>query len=695
MSALAWSVAQAQPRRPSESAGPTGVGRETGGPTRPLAVEPEDRRCRSSVRARDPLDLRAKLADSTFRGCIVIPRDVSWVMEDPCGERSEFGNCVVAGLMFLEIRPGVSLIGERGALGSRPRLVAKRVVPKYCLFTTAGNDVRIEGIHFEGPGNAKPLGQEPPYNTAVCVTRDPTQKAGATLILDNEFAKWPGSGVVVQGRFEGATEADYVTAYREQTKTESGPVPFHERADASLVRIERNYFHHNLRNAGGGYGVNVGSGSFAEITGNVFEFNRHDVASDGFAHSGYIARFNFVLAGGVKEGSFYNQHFDVHGIGAGGYGKSAGVYYEISHNTFRGAQSYGLKKRSALMLRGTPEDGAHFNENFAVHCDLDAAVSLKSDKNDSGWGEDHAQFDFHATGNRFNVDFSSELAAGDFDGDGRSDVFVATGKAWFYSRAGKRPWEFLRASDLRIHELAFADIDNDKVTDVVFRDGAGNLSMMKSGVSQPSKFTVVPVPIRELRFGDFDGDKRTDVFYKQARQWYVWYGATRTWRTTQSSDIPLSQYLFGEFDDVPGTDVVAPANGNWSYSSGATGSWQRLNDMLRSSLDGAVAADFDGSGKTDIAFGSGQVWIFSRDGRGPLKTLRSGSRDIYYPELRSLPIGPFDGGLRAKAMSFEYRQQQPACQLNPPRTPIAGERLMLWGYGSDGTFEPRSSQNMR
>ena len=118
------------------------------------------------------------------------------------------------------------------------------------------------------------------------------------------------------------------------------------RDDAGLIRVESNFFHHNALD-GGGYGVTVGSGAFATIMGNVFDFNRHAVASDGFAKTGYIARFNYILEGGFKQGNIYNQHFDVHGTNdtngddkSTGYGGTAGDYYEIAYNAIRGDQGY-------------------------------------------------------------------------------------------------------------------------------------------------------------------------------------------------------------------------------------------------------------------------------------------------------------------------------------------------------------------
>ena len=180
---------------------------------------------------------------------------------------------------------------------------------------------------------------------------------------------------------------------------------------------------------------------------------------------------------------------------------------------------------------------------------------------------------FQATGNQYDTDYSTELATGDFDGDGEPDVFVANGTAWFYSRGGKRPWEFLHASNKRTEELGFADIDNDGRTDVLYRDPAGNLGYLKSGTVALVNFTTVPVPMKDLRFGDFDGDGKTDIFYTQGGQWMIWYGSTRTWTPAQSSSLPINELLFGEFDEVRGTDVAGVTSGMWAYSSGGLGFW--------------------------------------------------------------------------------------------------------------------------
>ena len=674
------------PRRPGR--GPVGQQRPVPPLERPPTLDPGDGLCSRQARATSPVDLKARL-ESDFVGCIVIPKDVRWEMVDPCGGKDEFGRCVPALLAGLPIKPGVRLIGERGLLGSRPTLFTTwQTIDRsptgdgYSLFVTTGKNVSVQGLHLLGP-SAGSRSSSLPYVNGLRVTRDPADKSGTTLVADNEFNEWAGSAIDVNSTIVALNEAEYPVG-----------APFFTRDDLGLVLVMRNYLHHNARD-GGGYGVTVGHGAFATITGNVFDFNRHAVASDGRAHSGYSARFNYVLQGGFEQSGYWNQHFDVHGTANDGYAGPAGDYYEVAYNTIRGEQTYsflGVKSRPSWMLRGRPTGGAHFNANVDVHDDLDEAVSLKWDKSDTGFGEDHGKFNFHAAGNSFDTDNATEIAAGDFDGDGRTDVFVATGTAWFYSRGGVRPWEFLHASDKRTRDLALADIDNDGTTDVLYRDGAGALGVLKSGVQALVPLTTSPVPIGELRFGDFDGDARTDIFYTRDGQWMVWFGASRTWTPLQTSSLPVTELLFGEFDDVRGTDVAAPVSAAWSTSSGATRPWARLNAKLKDSFSRAVAADFDGNGRTDIAFTDGRRWVFSADGRGPLTTLRAADGPPR-PELRALPVGRFTGGRRATVISFAV--QVVLLPQNQTRV-VTGAVLQLWhGLGSAATFATRSTQNMR
>lgn len=626
-------------------------------------------------------DTPQKLIDalcSKFQGTIVIPQDVVWRIDGPCPNPEHRLTEYYAGgipgnfARAIPIWSNVQIVGERGFLASRPTLYSEDTSEKRSTFAIVGNDVSIRGIHFDGRKPYNRNSTRVPYVSALTVVQDVETKQGRNvLIADNEFEGWSNAGVSLNGIHGNVMRSDYQRGWKV-------PVPY----DGRLVRIENNYMHHNTMD-GGGYGVVVAGGAYGHIEGNVFDTNRHAVAGTGRAHSGYVARHNYVLQGGVKQEGYWNQHFDMHGEPASGYGGAAGVRVEIAFNTIRGEQEYScfvtcLKSRPAVMLRGKPTDGMYFNGNVAVHDDLDEAVSLKDSKYSTGIGEDHDDFNFNAAGNRFDVDYSTEIAAGEFDGDGRDDVFLANGTAWFYSRAGVRPWEYLRPSNKRVHELGFADVDNDRLTDVLWRDGAGRIGYARGGRGALIALTSAPVEMRDLRFGDFDGDGKTDIFYTRANRWNVWYGATRQWRVVGSSNKPIAQLLFGDFDAVRGTDVVGVNASGWAYSSAATSPWTRMNARLTSNFDRAVAADFGGDGRSDVAVSDGQRWRWSLDGRGPLVNLRNGASSPAHRPLKQLLIGKFEPHSRDLVMSF------------------VGLRLHLWrGIGTPPAFGVRSPQDMR
>lgn len=639
-----------------------------------------------TLRVNSPLELRDALR-SEFKGCILIPKDANWLMEDPCGARDEFGRCVPTPMINLQVQSGVCVMGERGELGSRPTLRTPYLGEEYALFKIESNDVVIRGLHLQGPENGKrDTASLPHYQYGVQIIPDPVLQTGRhILVADNEMDEWPGAGVNVEGTVQVWDPAEY-----------QGPryVP----ADAGLIQVQRNYFHHNARD-GGGYGVVVGGNAFVTIEGNVFDFNRHAIASSGRAFAGYFAKFNYVLRGGFTYGSngYYGQHFDVHGTATPEEraehhydGGAAGERYEISFNTFRGDQEYGgflwwgEKTRAAFELRGRPALGATFTDNVLVHNDRGAAVRLKRGKDGTLDTDEPGTFNLTVDRNQYDKDYATELATGDFDGDGRTDIFGANGTAWFFSSAGIAPWDFLHASTKRTHQLAFADIDNDRYTDVLYRDDAGNLGYLKAGRGHLAPLTTLPLAISGLRFGDFDADGLMDMFYTKDNEWHVWYGSTRDWDPTpvQTSGKPIGELLFGDFDEEPGTDVVGINSDGWAYSSSARGSWVRFNKRLSRSFANAIAIDLNGNGRTDILVDhDGESWNFSRDGRGELEPVQTGLPGSRLEKrLKDLPVGRFDGGREDRIITFRYDD----------------DALFIWrGLLQGISFSKRSMVNMR
>ncbi len=237
----------------------------------------------NELRVHSPDVLASTLRNPSFTGRIVIPSDAAWDMSS---------------YVELPLHSGVTLVGERGPLGSRPLLYtpasAFNAHPDgFTLFQVTGNDVRIEGLHLQGPAASHDTKQ--PSANGIFILEDADHQLGRRVVItDNEIEKWPVSGVGLAGAHsEVALPGDYDPSWA-----------LLRPADAGLVRIEGNYIHHNCMD-GLGYGVVLGGGAYVTIEGNVFDYNRHDVASDGHAHSGYVANFNYVLEGGFQDHGSY------------------------------------------------------------------------------------------------------------------------------------------------------------------------------------------------------------------------------------------------------------------------------------------------------------------------------------------------------------------------------------------------------
>lgn len=609
-----------------------------------------------------------QLLNSPYRGVIFIPGGTTINM---------------TGHQNTRIKDGVTLRSDRDGTRQGALIHTTDFDKKYDLFVVEGSNVRIEGLRIKGPSASE---EESHSVTGIRVRAaypagpTPTGVSRQVVIRGNELWAWPGAAVSVTGAI------NYADCFDDLPNAEQAARPWHvmSKTQAPQITIAGNHIHHNLRH-NLGYGVSVGSGAYAMIQANTFEYNRHAVASSGSPYSGYIARYNYNL----EETNFQNvapgpigswpTHFDMHGC-EDGDGGDGGEYVEIAYNTIRGEQdlALGLGVRKAFRIRGVPRDSAWFLENVLVHDDFGDAIDYY------GSGQR-----VYVEGNSFGVDHSLQIGVGDFDGDGRDDVFHATGIGWYFSSGGLGPWQFLTRSARTLSEVGIGDFDGDGFADVFDR----NNGQWRYFSGRERKFidelASSGVVISALRFGDFDGNGRTDVFWGDGTNWRVKWDGKGEWDSINSSQYRSDHLRFGDFDDDGRTDVFNVRNGEWSWSSGGATPWARLNDDL-ASLDDVVLGDFNGDGRCDVAFESGDLWRFASGGRGAAIRLRNKDADLNR-SIKEGVVGRFVSGTGDTFLRFP--------KIVRPGLPliITGLNFARWYYGSPtgDSFVSHSRQNMR
>jgi hypothetical protein len=504
------------------------------------------------------------------------------------------------------INAGVTLRGYRKLTYQGPEIVFyPHGVPYKPAFLIEQNNVRVTGLRLRGRAGTD---NAEPGVTAIRVTAGPD----ARVILDHlDIGYWTGSAIEV---------SDFDHGFREVCP-DPRPTEFPRKP---FGRAVGNFLHHNTD-----YGVVTGTGAFAIVQANVLYQNSHDVAADWVGDTGYAAYDNLVL---TPVGGSHN--FDVHGSlhPDHWYGGIAGDAFDIGWNTFLPTS------RPNFHLRGTPCRFVAFQNNVTQQSRQDAIKSQNEEP------EKLVIWD-----NTFEAPNPlSDLAVGDFDGDGSDDVFVGTGVGWYFSSGGEAEWRFLNRMSEHASQLRFGDFDGDGRADVLALHGA-NLDISWAGVSPWQTVNVTAWAIADLAVGDFDGDKRADIFLATGSQWFYAPGG-RNWTYFATSGYRTPQLRFGNFDGDRKTDVLGVVSGEWQIVRGGTETWEPLRSAL-STLDDVVIADFDGDGVSDVAGTISGAWRYSRNARSDWVVLRSTSET-----LTGKPLGRFDGNGTADVILWDGLQ---------------------------------------
>ncbi|MGH8885731.1 MAG: FG-GAP repeat domain-containing protein [Egibacteraceae bacterium] len=206
-----------------------------------------------------------------------------------------------------------------------------------------------------------------------------------------------------------------------------------------------------------------------------------------------------------------------------------------------------------------------------------------------------------------------DLVIGDFDGDGNDDFFTSDSKGW-YVGYGPEGWQQISTFNVPVRCLAFGDFNGDG-TDDALRSANGALEVSlstreRTAWSGWTEISTSVASVNEVAIGDFNGDKIADVFRPDPvdRAWYISYGylaggqaGQSNWQRVGDSDIPLGSLAIGDFDGDDKDDVFRSDSGIWYVSYSALSNWEKVNtsDLSVSSL---TLADVNGDNRTDVVY---------------------------------------------------------------------------------------------
>ncbi len=248
---------------------------------------------------------------------------------------------------------------------------------------------------------------------------------------------------------------------------------------------------------------------------------------------------------------------------------------------------------------------------------------------------------------------ASQLAAGDVDFDGRTDIVFAdeSGMLSAISTATVPPtrlWPPVAVGATAGSPLVLGDVDGDGALEVVV--GGSTINCVNADTGSEEWSFALDSPVVSLALADIDEDARPDIFVgTESGMLHMTHGESVQW-SVMLTGTPTSSAVVADLHAAPGLDIAVSTNAGYLHLVGAGGS-EIMNPIPIPGGCGTPAlVDLTGDGLTEFVVNSsdGKVHAFEFAALrgGDERATRSGDR-----EWAGLGQGPTHAGLYAQPIA--------------------------------------------
>jgi hypothetical protein len=295
--------------------------------------------------------------------------------------------------------------------------------------------------------------------------------------------------------------------------------------------------------------------------------------------------------------------------------------------------------------------------------------------------------------------FGPAFTVGDFNGDGKPDVAVASGAniSVFVNAGTTSPSPtFAEIAEFpagfNSSSVVVGDLNGDGKPDLVANDSennSGNVVVLLGngdGIFQRGIVSDAGVPTDSLATGDFNGDGKLDVAAGNQGSISILLGkGDGTFQAAVKFATPSARFAVGDFNNDGKSDLAIANYTNSSVSvllGNGDGTFQAAVEYgAGSGTDSVAVGDFNGDGKPDLAiynYANSSVSVLLGNGDG---TFRSGAQYIAGPNAALFAMADFneDGKLDLAVCNLGVYDDTTGTYTNSSVSVLLGN--------GDGTFQ--------